>query len=340
MRQERVPVADPVVEQVQNEPAKACKRVRKPVLRRLFYYFIHAMPDWLRRLKIVLIESVKSWIDHRASSKGAALAFYTLFSMTPILVLAIAAAAYVFGAEAAQGEIVAQVEGLVGINGARAIQALLASAQDPASGLLATLIASVMLLLGTTTVFVELKGSLDELWGVDTSQRSVFSVLLRTRLLSFAMVIVLAFLMLVSLVVSAVLAMAERYVGGMLGGSVAILATASSLVSFCVIACMFAIIYKTLPDAPLSWRDVWTGAVFTAGLFSLGKYAIGLYLGSSGVASGFGAAGSLIALLLWVYYSAQIFFLGAEFTRHYALWFGSLQPERRRFEEMARITRK
>ena len=299
---------------------------------------VHATPHWVRRLKIVLIESLTSWVDHRASSKGAALAFYTLFSMTPILVLAIAIAGSVFGAEAAQGAIVAQMQGLVGPNGAQAIQALLAAAQDPVSGLVATLVASVLLLLGATSVFAELKGSLDELWGIDKPRQSAFSVLLRTRLLSFGMVLVLAFLLLVSLVVSAALAMLEHHAGGVLGNSAAVLATTSSLISFGVIACMFAVIYKTLPEAPLSWRDVWIGAAFTAGLFSLGKYAIGLYLGNSGVASSFGAAGSLIALLLWVYYSAQIFFLGAEFTRHYALWFGSLQHERLFVKEMGRLT--
>ncbi|MFA6971996.1 MAG: YihY/virulence factor BrkB family protein [Gallionella sp.] len=288
--------------------------------------------NWLVRLKIILIKSLTSWIDHRASSKGAALAFYTLFSITPILVLAIAFAGYVFGAEAAQGEIVAQVQGLVGPNGAQAIQALLAAARDPDSSRVATLIAFVLLLLGATSVFAELKGSLDEMWGIDKSQQSTISVLLRTRLLSFSMVIVLAFLLLISLVVSAALAMLEHNAYGVLGRSAAILATISSTISIGVIACMFAVIYKTLPDAPLSWRDVWIGAAFTAGLFSLGKYAIGLYLGNSGVASSFGAAGSLIALLLWVYYSAQIFFLGAEFTRHYALWYGSLQHERLHFK--------
>jgi membrane protein len=283
---------------------------------------------WARRLKIVLIESLKSWIDHRSDSKGAALAFYTLFSLTPILVLAIAVAGYFFGAEAAQGEIVAQVQGLVGPNGAQAIQALLAAARDPASGRVATVVASVLLLLGATSVFVELKGSLDELWGLDKPHRSAFSVLLRTRLLSFGLVLVLAFLLLVSLVVSAALAMLGHYADGVWGSSAVVLATTSSLISFGVIACLFAVIYKTLPDAPLSWRDVWIGAAFTAGLFSLGKYVIGLYLGNSGVASSFGAAGSLIALLLWVYYSALIFFLGAEFTRQYALGFGSLRHER------------
>ncbi len=291
---------------------------------------------WLVRLKIVLIGSMNSWINHRASSKGAALAFYTLFSMTPILVLAIVFAGYVFGIEAAQGEIVGQIQGLVGPNGAKAIQALLAAARDPGSGRMATLVASALLLLGATSVFAELKGSLDEMWGVDKPDRSVISLLLRTRLLSFGMVLVLAFLLLVSLVVSAALAMLGQHAYGILGGSADFLSTITSIISFAVIACMFAVIYKILPDAPLSWRDVWIGAAFTAGLFSLGKYAIGLYLGNSGVASSFGAAGSLIALLLWVYYSAQIFFLGAEFTRHYALWFGSLRHERRHFEEMAR----
>jgi membrane protein len=300
---------------------------------------VRAPIHWALRLKTVLIASLLSWIDHRAASKGAALAFYTLFSMTPILVLAIAVAGYVFGAEAAQGEIVAQLEGLVGPNGAQAMQALLAGAQNPASGLLATLIASILLLLGATSVFAELKGSLDELWGIGRPGRSAFGVLLRTRLLSFGLVLVLAFLLLVSLVISAGLALLERYAHGMLGSSAEVLATISSIVSFAVIACMFAIIYKTLPDAPLSWRDVWIGAAFTAGLFSLGKYAIGSYLGNSGVASSFGAAGSLIALLLWVYYSAQIFFLGAEFTRHYALWFGSLQQERLRAEDLAELAR-
>ncbi len=294
---------------------------------------------WARRLRIVLVASLTSWIDHRAASKGAALAFYTLFSMAPILVLAIAVAGDFFGAKAAQGEIVSQLEDLVGPNGAQAVVALLAGAQTPASGLVATLVASVLLLLGATSVFAELKGSLDELWGVSRSGRSDFVVLLRTRLLSFGMVLVLAFLLLVSLVISAGLAVAERYAHGMLGDSTVALEAITSLVSFGVIACMFAIIYKTLPDAPLSWRDVWFGAVFTAGMFSLGKYVIGLYLGNSGVASSFGAAGSLIALLLWVYYSAQIFFLGAEFTRHYALWFGSLQDERLRREELDDLAR-
>ena len=273
----------------------------------------------------VLIGSVNAWIDHRAGSKGAALAFYTLFSITPILVLAIAGAGYFFGAEAAQGEIIAQVEGLVGRNGAQAIQALLAGARDPLSGLAATMLASILLLLGAASVFVELKGSLDEMWGIEPRKGLAIVVFLRNRLHAFGLVLVLAFLLLVSLVLSAAFAFLERYAGGFWHSSYDLLAILSSFIAFGVIACLFAVIYKVLPDAPLSWHDVWIGAAITAGMFSLGKYVIGLYLGSSGVASSFGAAGSLIALLLWVYYSAQIFFLGAEFTRQYALGFGSLR---------------
>ena len=276
-------------------------------------------------MQSVLTKSLTAWIDNRASSKGAALAFYTLFSMAPILVLAIAAAGYFFGAEAARGEIIAQLEGLVGHSGALAMQSLLASASNPASGLLATVIAGALLIVGATAVFVELKGSLNELWGIKAPEGMAIVVFLRTQLHSFGLVLVLAFLLLVSLAFSAALAVLERYAAGFWSESYELFALLASAVSFGVIACLFAVIYKVLPDAPLSWRDVWIGALFTAGLFSLGKYGIGLYLGNSAVASSFGAAGSLIALLLWVYYSAQIFFLGAEFTRQYALEYGSLR---------------
>jgi len=273
----------------------------------------------------VLTDSVKAWMDHRGASKGAALAFYTLFSMTPVLVLAIAVAGYFFGAEAAQGEIIAQLQGLVGPNGAQAIQALLAAARNPASGLVATIVSSVLLLVGATSVFAELKDSLDELWGIEHPMQSGIMSLIRTRLLSFGFILVLAFLLLISLIVSAALAVLERYAGGIWSSAAGALWILSFVISFSVIACLFAVIYRMLPNVVLSWRDVWMGAVVTAGLFSLGKYAIGLYLGNSAVASGFGAAGSVVALLLWVYYSAQIFFLGAEFTRQYALRFGSLK---------------
>ena len=273
----------------------------------------------------VLKNALHAWISHRAGSKGAALAFYTLFSITPILILAIAGAGYFFGADAAQGEIISQIEGLVGHNGAQAIQALLAGARNPASGFAAAMMAIVLLLLGAASVFVELKGSLDELWGIEPPKGLAIVVFLRTQLHSFGLVLVLAFLLLVSLVLSAALAVLERYAGGIWSSSHDIFEILASVIAFGAIACLFAVIYKVLPDAPLSWRDVWIGAAVTAGLFILGKYTIGLYLGNSGLASSFGVAGSLIALLLWVYYSAQIFFLGAEFTRHYALQLGSLK---------------
>jgi len=277
------------------------------------------------RLLAVAIGSLNAWINHRAGSKGAALAFYTLFSMTPILILAIAGAGHFFGAEAAQGEIIGQLEHLVGHQNARAIQAMLAGARDPGAGFTATMIAAALLLVGATSVFVELKGSLDELWGVEPPKGLAVVAFLRTRLHSFGLVLVLAFLLLVSLVFSATLAVLKRLAGGIWSSSYDILTIVFAVFAFGVVACLFAVIFKALPQVRLSWRDVWIGALFTAGLFGLGKFAIGRYLGTSGVTSSFGAAGSLIALLLWVYYSAQIFLLGAEFTRQYALEFGSLR---------------
>ena len=190
-----------------------------------------AIPRWSSRLLAVFTRSMSSWVDHRAGSKGAALAFYTLFSITPILILAIAGAGYFFGAEAAQGEIIAQVEALVGRNGAQAIQALLAGARDPSAGLAATVIASVFLLVGATSVFVELKGSLDEMWGIDRKDVAVIAFL-RTQLHSFGLVLVLAFLLLVSLVLSAGLAVLERYADGLWSSSYEILGVLSSVIAF------------------------------------------------------------------------------------------------------------
>lgn len=283
--------------------------------------------DWLKPdiLKVLITESLKAWLDHRAASKGAALAFYTLFSLTPILVLAIAVAGYFFGAEAAQGEIIHQMEEVVGQHGAEAINALLAAAHNPESGTIASIVAGIFLVLGATSAFVELKESLDELWNIPKPQQATVFVVLKSRFLSFSLVLVLAFLLLVSLVISAILALLENYLNEIWHGSVIIFSILTALIPFAIIAGLFAVIYKMLPDAPLSWQDVWLGAIFTAVLFSLGKYLIGVYLSRSGVTSSFGAAGSVIALLLWVYYSAQIFFFGAEFTRQYALHCGSLR---------------
>ncbi|MFC3108066.1 YihY/virulence factor BrkB family protein [Undibacterium arcticum] len=280
----------------------------------------------MRRMRIVFVCAVEEWIKHRAASKGAALAFYTLFSMAPILVLVIAIAGFFYGRQAAQGELFAQLQGLIGGQGAAAIQLVLAGAHNPEEGRFATIIATVLLLIGATSVFAELKASLDDMWELAGQEKSGWWSMIRTRLLSFGLVLVLAFLLLVSLVVSAALAILGRFWGGFWADADVslLLSVLSWLIGFIVIACMFGVIYKMLPQIHLRWRDVAIGAFGTAILFSLGKYGIGVYIGNSGVVNSFGAAGSLVALLLWVYYSALIFFFGAEFTRQYALQYGSL----------------
>jgi membrane protein len=245
--------------------------------------------------------------------------------MTPILMLVIAVAGYFFGENAAQGQIITQISSQIGPNAAHTIQVLLVASRNTTSGIMASLIATLLMIIGATSVFTELKTSLDEIWGCKKTSQTPVVRLIKTRLLSFALILVLALLLVASLVANAVFAVLENYAVGIWSDFAELFSLLSSLVSFGVIACLFAVIYKTLPAMSLPWSDIWIGAIFTALFFSLGKYAIGLYLSSSGVSSIFGAAGSLIALLLWIYYSAQIFFLGAEFTRQYALCFGSLQ---------------
>jgi membrane protein len=283
------------------------------------------IPPKVKTLRSVAVCTVTEWFGHRASSKGAALAFYTMFSIAPILVLVIAIAGAFYGEQAAQGELFGQLRGLVGPQGAEALQAVLAGARNHEQGKLATLVAGALLLFGATTVFAELKASLDEIWQLPPLTQGTVWDTVRTRLLSFGMVLVLGFLLMVSLVVSAALALLEKYWNGLWSNAALALSVINRMIGFLVIAAMFGVIYKLLPRIALSWRDVIIGALGTAALFTLGKYAIGAYIGNSGVANSFGAAGSLIALLLWVYYSAQIFFLGAEFARQYALQLGSLR---------------
>jgi len=269
--------------------------------------------------------AVMEWFDHRGSSKGAALAFYTLFSLAPILVLVIAIAGIFYGKEAAQGELFSQLRGMMGAQGAEAIQAILAGARNEEEGRLATIIAGALLLFGATSVFAELKTSLDDIWQLPPVTDNTVWDTIRTRLLSFGMVLALGFLLLTSLVVSAALEIFQRFWSRYWPDATLILTLVNHLISFLVIATMFAVIYKMLPRIQLSWKDVIIGALGTAVLFMLGKFGIGAYIGNSGVTSSFGAAGSTIAMLLWVYYSAQIFFLGAEFARQYALKLGSLK---------------
>ena len=282
-----------------------------------------------RKLIDVMRCAVTEWMAHRAASKGAALAFYSLFSLAPILVLVIAVAGFFYGREAAQGQLLDELRRLVGPQGATTIQAILAGAQNKDSGLFATIVASVLLVVGATSAFSELKDSLDEIWETPAPKDASWWDTIRTRLLSFGLILTLGLLLMTSLVVSAALTVVEKYLGGIWHSTTVVLGWVAWAFGFLVIATMFGAIYKLLPRVKLSWHDVTIGALGTAIMFMIGKFGIGLYIGNSGTTNSFGAAGSLIALLLWVYYSAQIFFLGAEFARQYALQLGSLRKHAR-----------
>ena len=278
----------------------------------------------LREWWELLRKSVYAWNDDSAQSMGAALAYYTTFSLTPVLIIAIAIAGMVFGPEAARGEIVYHLNGLVGVDGAKAVVGLLASASRPSSSIIASIVGLVTLLVGATSIFAELQSALDRIWRAPTIQRPAGMIaLLRSRLLSFGMVVALGFLLLVSLVIDATLTALSKWGGTLFPATVVILQGLNLTFGFAVTTLLFAMAYRILPRARIAWSDVWVGAAVTAALFTVGKYFVGLYLGKAAVTSGFGAAGSLVIILLWVYYSAQIFLLGAEFTWVYAHSHGS-----------------
>ena len=278
----------------------------------------------LKQIWDLIRKSVQAWVDDYAPSMGAALAYYTLFSLAPLLIIVIAVAGLVFGQEAARGEIVAQIQGLIGREGAIAVQGLLKSASEPAKDIFATVVSIITLVIGATTVFGELQSDLDRIWRVPApAKENGIWTLLRTRLLSFGLVLGLVFLLLVSLVVSAVIAAFGKWSNGLFVGWEAFLHVLNFGLSFAITTSLFAMIYKFMPRARIAWRDVWVGAAVTALLFEIGKFLIGLYLGTTSVASAFGAAGSLVVLLVWVYFSAQIFLLGAEFTWVYSHEYGS-----------------
>jgi membrane protein len=275
----------------------------------------------------VLCQVARSWLADYVPSMGAALAYYTMFSLAPLLLIVVSVAGLVFGEDAARGEIAAQLSALMGARSAAAVQDLLSNVKQPGQDASFSLLGLVLLIAGATTVFGELQDALDRIWRVPPGiARSGWITLLRTRLLSFGMVLAIGFLLVVSLVASAALALLGRWGAPMFQGWFALAASANALGSLVLVAVMFALIYKVMPRARVQWRDVWIGAVFTAALFILGKFAIGWYVGQSGAASGFGAAGSLFVVLLWVYYSAQIFLIGAEFTWVYANTYGSRRP--------------
>jgi membrane protein len=270
--------------------------------------------------------AVSAWVDDYAPSMGAALSYYTVFSLAPLLLLVISIAGLVFGEEAARGEIFGQVAGLMGADAAKAIESLLASVNKPAKGAAATIVGIVLLLIGATTVFGELQDALDRIWRAPARERSAgWWKLLRARLLSFGMILGIAFLLMVSLVLSAAIAALGKWWDGFFGGWETVAQIVNFVIGFLLTAGVFAMIYKIMPRVRVRWHDVWLGAVVTALLFSIGKFLIGLYIGKSGVASGFGAAGSLVVIFVWVYYSAQIFLMGAEFTWVYARTFGSMR---------------
>ena len=267
--------------------------------------------------------SFQNWRNDYAPSMGSALSYYTVFSIAPLLIIVIAVAALIFGQDVAHGAIVEQAGSLIGENGARAIEGMLQSAQKPKQGMVAGILGVLALILGATTVFAELESNLNRIWKVTADKHAGWWYFLRTRLLSFGLVLAIGFLLVVSLVVSAAIAIWGKYWSSWFGAMEALLHAANFLVSVAIITVLFAMIYKFMPRISIRWRDVWVGAFVTSLLFSLGKFLIGLYIGKSGVESSYGAAGALVVLLLWVYYSAQIFLLGAEFTKAYAETHGS-----------------
>lgn len=276
---------------------------------------------------LLLKQTAKEWSNQDVPRLGAALSFYTLFAIAPLFVIVLAVAGLWFGEEAARRELFGQVSGLVGSEGGKAIQSLVVAADKPKTGVWATVIAAVTLLVGATSVFVQLQDSLNSVWGVRRKPGGGLRHFIKDRLLSFALIVGIGFLLLVSLVLSAGLSVLGKFMGGLLPAQEVLLQVINFVVSFGVITLLFAMIFKVLPDVKIAWREVWIGAMITALLFNLGKFLLGLYLGRSSVTSAYGAAGSLVIVLLWVYYSAQILFFGAKFTQIYASRYGSrLEP--------------
>ena len=271
----------------------------------------------------LLRQTFSAWGNDKVPRHGAALAYYTVLSIVPLLIVIIALIGLVFGKEAAQGYILDQIANLVGPQSAEAIKDMIHRADQPTTGVVATLLAGGTLLLGASGVFGQLQDSLNTIWGVESKEGRGIWGLIKDRFISFAALLGTAFLLLVSLVLSAGLAAFGKWFEGWLPVPEFVLQGLEFIISFAVITGLFAMIFKVLPDARMAWSDVWVGAALTSVLFTLGKFAIGLYLGKSDVGSAYGAAGSLVILLVWVYYSAQILLFGAEFTQVYANAVGS-----------------
>ena len=279
------------------------------------------------QIKKLLVDTYHEWSNVDAPRMGASLAYYTVLSLAPLLIVVIAIAGFAFGHDAAQGALVAQVQNLVGSEGAQAIQSIIQHASEKkATGALASIAGFLLLLFGASSVAIELRSAMNKIWAA--KEEEGVAGFLRQRSYAIAIVLGAGFLLLVSLVVSAGLAGVSKFVGGILPFPAWAAEIVNILISLVVITGIFAVIFKFLPAVNILWHDVWVGAIFTAVLFTLGKTLIGIYLGRASIGSSYGAAGSLVLILVWIYYSAQIFFMGAEFTRVFANEHGSLRKQR------------
>lgn len=277
----------------------------------------------MKTIWALLKETFAEWNNDKASRLAAALAYYTVFSLAPLLIIAIAIAGAVFGEEAARGEIVGQIQGLVGKEGAQFIETAIENASKPEAGSIASLVSVVVLLFGASGLFAQLQDALNTIWEVQPKPELGLWAIIRARFLSFTMVLGVGFLLLVSLILSAGVAGLVNFFGHLLPGVSFLLQLTNFVLSFAVTTILFGLIYKVLPDAKIAWSDVWIGAIITSLLFSIGRFLLGLYLGNSSFGSTYGAAGSVVIILAWVNYAAQILFFGAEFTQVYARKFGS-----------------
>ncbi len=276
----------------------------------------------LRNIFNLFRETFAEWNEDKAPRLAAALSYYTAFSIAPVLIVVIGIASIAFGQDAVRGQLQNEIQGLIGSQAAGAIQDMLANTNYQSGGIIASVIGLVTLLLGAAGVFYQLKDALNTIWEIEPTSGGILRTV-KAQFISFTMVLGIGFLLLVSLVLSAILTAANDWIAGMLPGADVLVQVLNFALSFGVITALFALIYKVLPDTSVRWGDVWIGAGVTALLFSIGKFLIGLYLGHSSVASSYGAAGSFVVLLVWIYYSAQIFLFGAEFTQVYARQHGS-----------------
>lgn len=274
-------------------------------------------------LFVLFWKAIPAYMDRNIPALGAALAFYTIFAIAPLFLIAVSLAGLCFGDEAAKHELFGQLSQLVGTKGADALEEMVAAANRPKASTIATVIGFITLFIGATSVFVQLQDSLNTVWNVKRIPGRSLRHFILDRLLSFAMMAAIAFLLLVSLVLNAVLSAIGHFMHGAVPGNEVILQIINFVVSLGVITLLFAAIFKILPDVRIRWHDTWIGALVTALLFDLGKFLLGFYLGRSSVSSAYGAAGSFIIVLMWVYYSSQILLFGAKYTELYAKKFGS-----------------